>query len=128
MTEYQKAKRIRQYITQRAAEVMNYESWSDEFSTENIRNIPQKILENIGTVDVTSLTDEEMEDLGFTKWSQDNPMRLIPLWLFPFLPEEIHIQNFDGSKQILKKSEMDKDHRFGCLAYGIPPLGSVNLA
>lgn len=121
MTAYESAKRIRNYVMQKSAEVMNYQNWSNEFAVQQIREIPEKS-KSIGTVNISQLTEEQMNDLGFGRWSEENPMRLILLWLFPWLPEEVEVGCIDGVKQILKKSEMDTDHRFGYLAYGIFPI------
>ena len=61
-----------------------------------------------------------MDDLGFGRWSEDNPMRLIPLWLYKFLPDEIESESISG-KSVRKTADMDNDSRYGCLAYGICP-------
>lgn len=119
--DYKNAKLIRNYIVQRSAEVMNYTNWSEEFSTKQIREIPEIVARKIPLINIGNLTSEEMNDLGFGYWSESNPMRLIPLWLFKFLPEKIESKCIDGTTSILNKSEMDNDTRFGCLAYGIVP-------
>jgi hypothetical protein len=99
---------------------MNYTNWSPDFAAKQIREIPVK-MEEFGKVNIAELTAEQMDDLGFGVWSQGNPMRLIPLWLYPFLPDEIETECIDGTKSVLKKVDMDNDHRYGCLAYGIWP-------
>ncbi len=119
MKEYEKCRAIRNYMVTRIAEIINYD-WGAEFSYEQAKEVPDKIVDSYGTVDITQLTDEQMEELGFGKWSDKTPIRLIPLWLYPFLPEEIEIQSIGGESK-LKKEDMDNDHRFGCLAYGIKP-------
>ena len=105
----------------RAAEIMAYKNWGDDFCARQIREIPEKLIPKLGTVNIEDLTKEQMEDLGFGKWSEENPMMLIPLWLFPFLPEDIEAGCIDGEKRVFKKSDMDTDNRYGCLAYGIFP-------
>ena len=121
MNTYEKCKAVRRIIVNRAAEVMNYANWSDGFSASHIREIPERVIAEYGKLDITELTSEQMDDLGFSRWSDETPMRLIPLWLFKFLPDEIESECIDGTKKVLKTSEMDNDHRFGCLAYGINP-------
>lgn len=110
----------------RAAEVMNYTNWSDHSAAEKIREIPAAMLEKIGKVNIAELTADQMDDLGFERWSEENPMRLIPLWLYPFLPDEIEAECIDGKKSVHKKVDMDNDHRFGCLAYGIWPNAELS--
>ena len=121
MTTYEKCQAARRAIVNRAAEVMNYTNWSDEFAAKQIREVPEVLIEKIGKINIAELTVSQMDDLGFGCWSEDNPMRLIPLWLLKFLPDEIESECIDGTKSTRKTAEMDKDHRFGCLAYGILP-------
>ncbi len=121
MTTYEKCQAVRRFIVNRAAEVMNYTSWSDEFAANRIREISEDLSDSIGKINIAELTSIQMDDLGFGRWSEDSPMRLIPLWLFQFLPDEIESECIDGTKSVLKTAEMDNDHRFGCLAYGIYP-------
>ena len=123
------AKNIRWIILNRAAESMNYLTWSEDFVTSQIREIPEIIKKSTWFVPVnpSDLTEKEMLELGFQKWSEDDPMCLIPLWLFPFLTDEVDCGCIDGRKNIHKKSEMDNDHRCGCLAYGVIPKKSIEV-
>jgi len=110
---------IRNYILKYTGEVLNYKNWGAEFSYEqlmkSVDSFNQKHSKYLN-LEICELTYEQLEQLGFGKWSDDTPLRLIPLWLFPFLPETIYTGI--GEEQ-LKKSEMDTDHRCGYLAYGI---------
>jgi hypothetical protein len=124
MNTYEKCCSIRHMILTRAAEVMNYE-WDAEFSKKNVKEFPDDLKNRMNTkgndffnIQPSELTRKEMDNLDFGKWSKDDPMRLIPLWLFPFLAEEIETKDIDGEGE-LKKEDMDTDHRFGCLAYGV---------
>ena len=127
MTTYDKCRTIRRMIVNRAAEVMAYKTWSEEFSTQEIRALPKELAESKNgkkyfSIQPAEMTDSQLEELGFRKWSDETPMRLIPLWLMPFLAEEIETECIDGEKRLTKKSEMDNDNRFGCLAYGVKPM------
>lgn len=122
-TTYEKCCGIRRILLNRAAEVMCYHNWDDAFATKQIRELPEFFRDrwpNYCDVQPAELTSAQCDELGFGSWSKENPMRLIPLWLFPFLAAEIKTQCIDGST-VLKKADMDNDHRFGCLAYGIIP-------
>ena len=123
MTTYEKCKAVRRCITSSAAEVMQYHNWDDSFCAKRIRDIPNRLRAPAGPLNIAELTEEQRNDLDFGRWSEDNPMRLIPLWLFQFLPDEIETECIDGVKSILRRADMDDDHRFGCLAYGILPFG-----
>lgn len=130
MNTYDKCRGIRRYILNRAAEVMAYTNWDGEFALKQIRDIPREVLEehNFGMVNIAELTAEQMDNLDFGRWSEDNPMRLIPLWLLPFLPDEIEADCIDGVRTVYKRSEMNNDNRGGYLAYGIRPAAAVTHA
>ena len=121
MTTYEKCQAVRSAIVNCAAEVMNYSSWDDGFAAKQIREIPETLAAEIGKINIAELTAPQMDDLGFGQLSKDDPMRLIPLWLFKFLPDEIECKSIDGAKSVRKTEEMDSDHSFGCLAYGVLP-------
>jgi len=121
MKAYATCKKVRQIILRHAAEVMNYKNWGHKFAAKRIRELPEFILQHTGKINIAELTAEQMEDLGFERWSEETPMRLIPLWLFPFLPDELNVECIDGTRLRMKVADMENDHRFGCLAYGILP-------
>jgi hypothetical protein len=123
MNTFEKCQTIRRVIVNRAAEVMAYTNWGDDFAAKQIREIPVSLLERnpeLGQIQPAELTNDECDSLGFGRWSEDNPMRLIPLWLLPFLADEIKTTCIDGSS-VSRKADMDNDNRFGCLAYGVTP-------
>lgn len=117
------AKHIRQIIVTRAAEPMNYTNWGADFVASQIRKIPERIKNTdwFTPINPADLTEAEMRELGFAKWAAEDSMYLIPLWLFPFLTDEVDCGCISGEKRIHKKSEMNNDTRFGCLAYGVMP-------
>ena len=126
MNTYEKCQAIRRIIVNRAAEVMAYPNWSNEFAAKEIREIPKSIKKmkdgkSLFNIQPSDLTDAQMTELGFGRRCKNSPIRLIPLYLFHFLADEIDIECINGKKQTMKKSKMDSDHRFGCLAYGIVP-------
>ena len=124
MTTFEKAKVIRTSLLTRCGEAMNY-SWSNDYKIENLNNIHESIEhwekeEGTFKINPQDLTLEEMKELGFGKWSDEDKIMLIPIWLFPFLCEEFESISIGGTKHS-KLSELDTDHRFGCLAYGVIP-------
>ena len=120
MNTYEKCKAIQAGILRMAAEPMCYDKWSPEFVKSQILEIPSR-LESIGFVDPNNLTENEMQNLGFGVWSKDDPIRLIPLWLYPFLAARFKAKCIDGEEREFSKSEIDNDNRFGFLAYGVVP-------
>jgi len=125
MNTYKKCCAIRHAIMTRVAESQIYKSWSDKFRLSNIRDFFSKTIAKWNekedfSIDVSDLTEEEMKNLSFGKFSEESEGYLIPIWLYPFLQEEIKTNGIDGNS-IIKKSEMDDDHRMGYLAYSIMP-------
>lgn len=130
MTTYEKCQMIRKLIVNRASEGLVYkEHWGQDFRIEQIDEIP-KVVEawearspETGSwkIQPADLTLKEMEELGFGLFSHGLTSRLIPLWLYPFLADEIYVECIDGEKSTMRKSEMDTDSRYGLLAYGVVP-------
>lgn len=124
MTTFEKCQTIQRMLTNCAGACVVYTNWSDEFVARQLRELPRDILEEdaeFGQIQPAELTYAECNSLGFGRWTKNSPLRLIPLWLFPFLAEEIRTTCINGSK-CLCKADMDTDSRFGCLAYGIIPV------
>lgn len=123
MRTFEVAQNIRTYILATTAEVMNYTSWPDAFAAQQIRELPERLkrADWYSPVNPADLTKTEMQALGFGCWSKENPMFLIPLWLFPFLADEIKCECIDGSVGVLRKEDMSNDNRYGNLAYGVIP-------
>jgi hypothetical protein len=123
MTTFEKCQVVRRVIMNRTAEVMSYANWEDDFAVRRIREIPADLLKQspeLGGIQPSELTDAECDNLGFSRWSEENPIRLIPLWLLPFLADEIKTTSISGN-DVFRKADMDDDNRFGCLAYGVLP-------
>ena len=122
LNTFEKCCIIRRMISTRAGEVMDYD-WSAEFAKKNIKGFPDDLNtegDNFYHIQPSELTNDEMNKLEFGKWSKKDPIRLIPLWLYPFLADKIKTKCING-KEYTKKSDIDNDHRCGCLAYGVIP-------
>ena len=121
MSDYQFLLMVRQAIVNRAAEVFCY-SWDADFSSKRIKEIPDVFSKSdyFRNVDPNEMTKEQLVDLGFQKWDEDSGLMLIPLYIYPFLKDEIMCGSIsDICSRLIKVSEIDIDHRFGCLAYGV---------
>jgi hypothetical protein len=134
MTTYEKLKAIRYLILNKTMSGYVYKKhWGNDFRIKEIDEIESIVKkwetnENLDmSIDPSDLTNAECDDLGFGRWSKENPMRLIPIWIYPFLKEEFNSGCIDGNSGKMKKSEMDTDTRFGYLAYGIYPKDCINL-
>lgn len=123
LTTFELAKVLRDRLTTAAAEVACYD-WSPEFCKSNIKDHVERIQQADGffRIDPNDLTAVEMDALGFGKWSEESTLRLIPLWMHPYLANEFRGGSISGEeREMLKREDIDTDHRFGCLAYGVFP-------
>ena len=121
MSDYDFLLMVRQAIVNRAAEVFCY-NWDDNFSSERIKEIPDVFSksEYFRNVDPNEMTKDQLINLGFQKWDDESGLILIPLYVYPFLKDEIMCGSIsDKEANLIKKSDIDTDNRFGCLAYGV---------
>lgn len=107
----------------RAAEPIEYTSWGADFSIQHIRDLPGRLMKSpdFFPVDPNDLTREEMENLGFRKWSKESDLMLIPLYLFPYMKEGITVTSISGDQYYFFRESADNDHRMGLLAFGVVP-------
>ena len=115
----------------RFASLMMYDHFDDAFVADEVRSFPAKLkrmddAEKFFNIQPADLTEGQMQDLGFDihrnvfNAHKNRPIRLIPLWLVPFLAENIDAECIDG-KKITNKNNMDDENYFGCVAYGVIP-------
>ena len=121
MSDYDFLLMVRQAIVNRAAEVFCY-NWDSDFSSKRIKEIPDVFSksEYFRKVDPNELTIEQLVNIGFKKWDDESGLMLIPLYVYPFLKDEIVCGSIsDKEASLIKVSDIDTDNRFGCLAYGV---------
>jgi hypothetical protein len=95
-----------------------YTAWGSAVAFQNIQNEFQDIQRNC-VYNFSELSRDEAIDLGFGLWESERPYYLlIPIWIVSFLPEEIPTKTVNGETSI-KRDDMDLDHRYGLLAYGV---------
>lgn len=113
-----------------AAMTAAYPSWDDKFSRKEIQNVwsnahsrwHQKFDIVITREDILSLSEEQRHRFGFSRWSGEIPIILIPLWVFNYLEDDMILTCIFGEKTKTKGGgEIDLDTRGGCIAWGILP-------
>ena len=109
------------WYANKVAETVQYESWSNEFCRkENEVNTHIFLKELNKHINWDTLTREEARELRFVVYSDDTPnLFLIPLYILPILPIGTELVSINGSRIIYDGSNVDKDTRYGCLAFGI---------
>lgn len=135
MKPFELCQQIQLMTATKAAEVIEYaNSWGNEFSCKRITEFPEKIKKekDFYPIDPSVLTEEEMINLGFRKWSTEPQharhangsvkyMMLIPLYLRPYLKDGITMYSISGTEITYSAECSDNDHRCGLMAYGVYP-------
>lgn len=124
LTDYAKARMIRQALLRATGEANQY-GWSDEAIRAQLFHTASKL--QAYKVDVTKLSLSEVNELDFGNW--DGKLRLVPLWLFPYLAEGQRLTSINGEEKTVNlsyrdrnsPSYIDNDHRFGSVAWGFVP-------
>lgn len=109
------------WYANKVAETVQYESWSDEFCRKENEVNTNMFLEELNEhINWDTLTREEARELRFVVYSDDTPnLFLIPLYILPILPIGTELVSINGNRIIYDGSNVDKDTRYGCLAFGI---------
>lgn len=124
MNTYQKCLRIRSAVLTGAGEAMAY-GWSPDFAVESLRQLVPAFEKDFGKIDPSDISGKESAALGFGQMRADSPVRLIPLWLAPFISGEVEVESITGEKSLFKDVK-SLDHRGGFIAYGVVP-GKIPL-
>jgi len=122
MTEYEKCKHIRTTLLIAIGENMVYTNWNERTQAENVQNLKTDLLDNDFIVDPTSLSENEMREIGFPLWDvrdDETSLYLMPIWLTPFLKKGLQMTTISG--ETITTPHADNDHRFGAVAYGVIP-------
>ena len=106
------------HIANRAACGNYYDAWSDKFSrgenAEAFDDVNKALKER--WAEVIALSAEELCDFGFNNW--DGSLYLIPLWLAGAIPDGEELTSIMGDTFITGTGDLDKDVRYGCIAFG----------
>lgn len=112
---------VLRHVVNTVAQTVDY-GWSDEFSKEETSQALKVVRDKIiAEVDFTELAESELQELGFSKWSDEElpGVYLIPLYLYPCIPDGTVLTCIDGKEYTKGVHAIDNDIRFGCIAYGI---------
>ena len=100
-------------------------TWTDKFNTTEIKEAMEKITKVGAKLNLPSLSNEELIDLGFRWWSDPNEkgesLLLIPLYFLKSLPEGTEIWSIGlgyGEKSVIGTDQIDNDVRMGMIPYG----------
>lgn len=106
------------WYASRVAQTVQYTSWSNEFCREeNAKSTTVFLNELKQYIDWSNITLEDACALGFTLW--DDNLYLLPLYILPIVPIGTKLTSISGEEVTYDGKNIDKDTRFGCVAYGI---------
>ena len=94
-----------------------YRTWTDELIVDMTKDVYLKE-PLITEKELLQLTKDQLIEAGFRHYSEESDLLLIPIHLYRALHPEIEVICFtDG--EVCRLKDIDKDVRFGILAYGI---------
>ena len=111
------------FLANAVAQGIVYEGhWSPKFSLKENKKAFDLVNDELAKVlDWDNLTEQDCKELRFGVWQKENPVRLIPIWLYKAIPMGTKLTSIDGEEIIFDGNNIDTDTRFGCLAWGIIP-------
>ena len=134
---------LRNSFTNTLAELLIY-NFEPGFKWKILVHSLKEFLGKFGRVDFSDFTSDELLLCGFKIWDKESNLHLIPLYLYPFLPNGLELTCIDGTKKIVQENYtsqyvesslvgidktnnivnenyIDNDNRAGMLAFGIIP-------
>lgn len=132
---FRNAQDVRDTLIKRMAMGAIYKSWPNDFAGEKLREAVTDAKRDVATISVMGFTNAQCRDLGFGLWDEESGIRLLPVWLYPFLHNGDVLTSIGGETVIVRDGYDNIDNfsrdgarhyinnncRFGCLAYGIVP-------
>lgn len=99
-------------LTHEECNALRFGRWqSDTDVEEEISYLAKELIERKITIqEYEKKVEEQRNTLG---------IRLLPLYILPILPIGTKLVNISGKEIIYDGNNVDKDIRFGCIAYGI---------
>lgn len=100
------------------SQITSYDSWSDEFSREEIKSLYNRLIKEFDNCDFTQFTTKQLKELDWNFWN-DNIL-LMPIWAIDCLPDGQLVYSINNTEIIFDKTKkLDKDVRFGSTAWGL---------
>jgi hypothetical protein len=105
-------------LASRAAQGAAYASWRDDFARKEVAEVWQKPKCSLTITQIAEAPEADLLRLGFSRWSNDSDLLLIPLWAFNAVADGEQLTCINGETKIKGTDEIDLDVRFGCIAWG----------
>lgn len=120
---FQKLYDVRQMMANRFAMCNLNDKWSDDFKLNTLSSVYESyktdIIEMPFEIDITLLTTKQLEDLGFSCWSEETGLMLVPICLVSFIGS-VMLTDIEGGT--VKANELKNFvMKMGCIGYGIVP-------
>lgn len=120
--------RIRMELATNAAMGSAYEQWSDEYARRSNKTIwkngtaplrPRQSDFTITTEQLSTLTPDQLDNLGFARWDDESKLRLIPLYAYNYVADGTVLTSISGDTATKGTDDIDLDVRAGCIAFGV---------
>jgi hypothetical protein len=105
-------------VAMRAAMGAAYPTWSDEFARKEVRDTWSDTSEQFTLMELARVPEGVLRNYGFSRWSEEDDLMLVPLWAFNRIADGEHLICIDGTNAIKGTDDVDLDVRGGCLAFG----------
>lgn len=93
---------------------------------EDIQKKFDKMIQELkkNNFNMKDLTLDEAKSVGFKLWDNNKDregklLYLIPFWMYDLIPIGMEVESIFNEKIVNDGTNLDNDHRMGCLAYGI---------
>jgi len=120
---------VMQELLWAAAHAAAISRWSDKVARKQIKKVwenSEDILRKKKDIvftreDILSLSVEDQVIFGFRVWAVDNPIVLIPLWIWSYIEDGSTVFDTSGRAYVKGIDDIDHGTRFGCIEYGFLP-------
>ena len=106
-------------LSNKTAEINAYDSWSDEFCRQELKELYTLLITEFKGIDFTQFNEAELKELDF-RWWGDNVINL-PVWAIDCLEDGVVLTSISGDETIFTQQEDTsslKDAMMGVTAFG----------
>lgn len=100
---------------------INLYDWDDKFKSNHLKKLREDLLVYFNEIDYAIFGIDELKQLGFSVWDDEesDPIYLAPLWTYDTFKGGTKLYSIGGGEKIVGIDDLDNDHRYGNLAYGL---------
>lgn len=112
------------YMMNTVAQIKHY-NWGNknDFAVKQSIDAYEQSIEYIRNLklDFFDMTEMELKEYGFQKWSKDSEIMMIPIYAYDLIEDGMVLNGVFGGMATKGTDYIDLDVRGGCIAFGIYP-------